>query len=146
MSPESIKGRWSSRARNPSPSTQLANSHHHHTLDWLASSLSIDASKGNYRMRRLSGLQKEVLALYRAILRETVKKDRAAHANEKAPFLSNLLHPGTSTSFARNEFRKEAGQVKRSDFKMIEYKIRKGQKQLKLLHMPGVKVVGGTSS
>jgi len=32
--------------------------------------------------------------------------------------------------------------VRRSDFKRIEYKIRKGEKQLKLMKMPGVSLVG----
>jgi len=87
-------------------------------------------------VRQLSGLQKEVLALYRTLLREAAKKDTGS-------FVELLQKEGTSTSFARDEFRKQANQVKRSDFKTIEYKIRKGQKQIKLLQMPGVKVVGG---
>mmetsp|Transcript_14506 Transcript_14506/g.29674 ORF Transcript_14506/g.29674 Transcript_14506/m.29674 type:complete len:102 (+) Transcript_14506:83-388(+) len=95
---------------------------------------------------RLSGLQKDVLALYRSILRETIRKDRkpALDSHHQVP-LNQLLHSNSnsSTSFARDKFRKEASLVKRSDFKTIEYKIRKGQKQLKLLQMPGVNLVGG---
>jgi succinate dehydrogenase assembly factor 1 len=94
---------------------------------------------------RLSGLQKDVLALYRSILRETIRKDRKKpdNPNYNLSFVQ-LLSSESSSSFARNKFRIEAGLVKRSDFKTIEYKIRKGQKQLKLLKMPGVSVVGGT--
>lgn len=93
---------------------------------------------------RLSGLQKDVLALYRSILRETIRKDRKPAVDNYIP-LNQLLssNSNSSTSFARDKFRKEASLVKRSDFKTIEYKIRKGQKQLKLLQMPGVNLVGG---
>ena len=94
---------------------------------------------------RLSGLQKDVLALYRSILRETIRKDRKPLAVENHLPLNQLLSPSSnsSTSFARDKFRKEASVVKRSDFKTIEYKLRKGQKQLNLLKMPGVNLVGG---
>ena len=97
---------------------------------------------------RLSGLQKDVLALYRSILREAIRKDRKqlpAVDNHYLPSLNQLLSSSSnsSTSFARGKFREEASLVKRSDFKTIEYKIRKGQKQLKLLMMPGVNLVGG---
>ena len=93
---------------------------------------------------RLSGLQKDVLALYRSILRETIRKDRKPTVDIHAP-LNQLFSSSSksSTSFARDKFREEASSVKRSDFKTIEYKIRKGQKQLKLLQMPGVDLVGG---
>ena len=92
--------------------------------------------------KRLSGLQKDVLALYRSILRETIQLDRKA--TNHLP-LNRLLssNSNSSTSFARDKFRQEASLVKRSDFKTIEYKIRKGQKQLNLLKMPGVDLVGG---
>eukprot|EP00984_Skeletonema_dohrnii_P004793 scaffold1681_cov113-Skeletonema_dohrnii-CCMP3373.AAC.2 len=94
---------------------------------------------------RLSGLQKDVLALYRSILRETIRKDRKPTLDSHHVPLNQLLssNSNSSTSFARDKFRKEASLVKRSDFKTIEYKIRKGQKQLKLLQMPGVNLVGG---
>ena len=119
-------------------------------------------------IKRLSGIQKEVLALYRSTLREAVKKDRqqqqvGRRPGPKEPFVSLLQppqgknHHGTSnittstpttpttttttTSYAKAEFRKQAQQVKRSDFRKIEYMIRKGEKQLKVLKMPGTKVV-----
>ena len=108
-------------------------------------------------MARLSGLQKDVLALYRSILRQAVHKDRISFlpSDNKSKGAESLLHypqvnkllstSSSSTAYARDKFRKEALVVKRSDFKTIEYKIRKGKKQLELLKMPGVNVVGGTS-
>lgn len=52
--------------------------------------------------------------------------------------------PRSVTAFAAHEFRRQAMTAKRSDFKKVEYMIRKGEKQIKLLRMPGVKVVLGT--
>ncbi len=95
----------------------------------------------------LSGLQKEVLGLYRTILREAMKKDQVATIGESQIRLQTLWQDSqTSSSFARQEFRKQAGIVKRNDFRTIEHKIRHGYKQVKLLQMPGVKVVGRPSS
>ena len=98
---------------------------------------------------RLSGLQKDVLALYRSILREAIHKDRKTlPISDKNIPLNQLLSPSSgssssSTAYARDKFRREALAVRRSDFKTIEYKIRKGKKQLDLLKMPGVNLVGG---
>jgi hypothetical protein len=94
--------------------------------------------------KKLSGLQKEVLGLYRSLLREAAKKDHAAASTTVVSFCHLLNTENNSVSYARTEFRRQAQQVKRTDFKTIEYKMRKGQKQIKLLQMPGVKVVGGT--
>ena len=101
--------------------------------------------------RPLSGLQKEVLGLYRTILREAAKKDRQAaqvsslSAGDSASKLLALLkEPKTASSYARSEFRKQVGLVRRNDFKTIEHKIRYGYKQVKLMKMPGVKLFGGT--
>ena len=103
---------------------------------------------------RLSGLQKDVLALYRSILREAIHKDRKTlPISDKNIPVNQLLSPSSgssssssssSTAYARDKFRREALAVRRSDFKTIEYKIRKGKKQLVLLKMPGVNLVGGT--
>ena len=94
-----------------------------------------------------SGLQKEVFALYRTILREALKKDISSSGSSTSTKTATLLdswkNPQTSVFFARQEFRKQAALVKRSDFRTIEHKIRHGQKQVKLLKMPGVKLVGG---
>lgn len=96
-------------------------------------------------MARLSGLQKDVLALYRSILREAVLKDRAASPSAP-PVVELLSTPGGSAAYARDQFRREASSLRRSDFKAIEHKMRKGKKQLQLLRMPGVNLVGGASS
>ena len=102
-----------------------------------------------------SGLQKEVVALYRRVLREVIKKDRSSTAVSYAsrsicesnpgtapdtPLIIDLLKdPECMTARARQEFRKQASQVSRKDFRTIEHKIRHGYKQIKLLQMPGVK-------
>ena len=106
--------------------------------------------------RVLSGLQKEVLALYRKVLREAHHKDCQALSTTKEqqrPSLAYLLgrkrrqnDPSTTTRYAVEEFRRQAQSVKRSDFKRIEYLIRKGEKQVKLLQMPGVKHVLGSQN
>lgn len=100
---------------------------------------------------RLSGLQRDVLALYRCILREAIRKDRTKLVSsssaelESTHFAMNqlLTLSTSSTSYARDKFREESSMVRRSDFKTIEYKIRKGKKQLELLKMPGVSLVSG---
>ena len=135
-------------------------------------------------MTRLSGLQQDVLSLYRRILREAMKKDRLelkqrnlqksvdtngtgtrnanlnSHKSNENSFLdlrrySNENYssatscptmPLTTTAYATIEFRKQALSVQRSDFKKIDYMIRKGNKQIKLLRMPGVRLVSGTTS
>lgn len=98
--------------------------------------------------RALSGLQKEVLSLYRKILRQAVQKDRLKHVSKPIPSFTSLIQGKddnhSSIHFAAKEFRKQAQSVKRSDFKRIEYMIRKGEKQLKLLQMTGVKDIGGS--
>ena len=101
-------------------------------------------------MRKLSGIQKEVLALYRTLLREASKKDRAANTTTtttdfKQLSFTRLLfadknnnNASTSTAHARNEFRRQALKGSRKDYNGIEHKIRHGYKQIKLLQMPGV--------
>ena len=89
-----------------------------------------------------SGLQKEVLGLYRSLLREAIKKDRTVNNNtSNVPTLlsSSVSTEDTVTSHVSQEFRKQAKSVRRKDFRTIEYKIRYGYKQIKLLQMPGVK-------
>ncbi|KFH44492.1 Succinate dehydrogenase assembly factor-like protein [Hapsidospora chrysogenum ATCC 11550] len=75
-------------------------------------------------MRRLSGLQKEVLALYRQCLRETRKKPQGFPD----------LDVGR-TEFARNM------NVDKRDFSAIEYLLRKGRRQLDMYSAPGIKDV-----
>mmetsp|Transcript_11227 Transcript_11227/g.28427 ORF Transcript_11227/g.28427 Transcript_11227/m.28427 type:complete len:97 (-) Transcript_11227:589-879(-) len=86
-----------------------------------------------------SGLQKEVLALYRTLLREACKKDRSMLAETPSRAFGLLLdETTTSTAHVRSDFRKQASKVSRKDFRTIEHKIRHGYKQIKLLQMPGV--------
>ncbi|KAH7628839.1 hypothetical protein B0T09DRAFT_289163 [Sordaria sp. MPI-SDFR-AT-0083] len=66
-------------------------------------------------MARLSGLQKEVLGLYRKCLRECRKKPEATRDHFKA--------------FARTEFEKNI-KVDKRDFSAIEFLLRKGSRQL----------------
>jgi Complex 1 protein (LYR family) len=98
---------------------------------------------------RISGLQKQVHSLYRRLLKEAVKKDqRVNNAEQRSCMrLVELLQiPGTTSSYAKAEFRQQAKSVKRSDFGKIEYMIRKGEKHLKLLQMPGVDLVSGSAT
>ena len=116
--------------------------------------------------RPLSGLQKEVLSLYRVVLRVAFQKDlkggdiddnnsSLARPSSDRIRLADLLwkedidtnsDQSTSTSYARDEFRRQAMAVDRTDFRTIEHKIRQGHKQVKLLQMPGVKVVNSSSA
>jgi hypothetical protein len=69
------------------------------------------------------------------------------HGNER--YTATSVDPTsqlTTTAYAINEFRKQALSVNRSDFKKIDYMIRKGGKQIKLLRMPGVKLVSSTGA
>lgn len=112
-------------------------------------------------MARLSGIQQDVISLYRRVLREAMKKDQREGADsatsKPSPFLSLLgkakayvadtaTLSSTTTAFASAEFRRQAATAKRSEFKKVEYMIRKGDKQIKLLRMPGVKVLSRTIS
>ena len=71
-------------------------------------------------MSRLSGLQLDVLQLYRALLKSAHKKEN-----------KDLIH------FVKNEFRLKALSISKTDFKMIEHSLRYGYKQKKLIEMPG---------
>lgn len=90
-------------------------------------------------MARLSGMQKDVLALYRRVLRAAAAKDR--QTDKDTTFVRLLFHPSTTIRYAKAEFRRQSESTKKSDFKKIEYMIRKGDKHIKLLGMPGVKAV-----
>ncbi|KAL2260135.1 hypothetical protein VTK26DRAFT_5962 [Humicola hyalothermophila] len=73
---------------------------------------------------RLSGLQREVLGLYRQCLRECRKKPEATRPHFQA--------------FARAEFEKNIT-IDRRDFGAIEFLLRKGRRQLEMYSSPGVK-------
>lgn len=74
------------------------------------------------RVKRLSGLQLEVLGLYRSLLRSAMKKGSTK---------------GQLYQFVRSEFRRKALDIARNDYKTIEHSIRYGQKQKKLMDQPG---------
>ena len=69
---------------------------------------------------RASGLQRDVLHLYRDLLRRARAKGG----------------PGT-VRFVKEEFRLKAESVHKTDFKSIEHWLRYGTKQKKLFEMPG---------
>ncbi|KAK9467040.1 hypothetical protein V1512DRAFT_261789 [Lipomyces arxii] len=78
------------------------------------------------RGRRLTGLQKEVLGLYRKCLREVRKKPENARTN----FLI----------FTRRQFEPHLS-LSKSDFATIEYLMRKGNQMLETYSNPGVRNV-----
>ncbi|KAK2785427.1 hypothetical protein FQN51_003799 [Onygenales sp. PD_10] len=73
---------------------------------------------------RLSGLQREVLSLYRTALREIRKKPAESQDNFK--------------QFARQEFRKNLS-ISKKDFSAIEYLLRKGRRQIEMYASPGIR-------
>ncbi|KIH90912.1 complex 1 protein (LYR family) protein [Sporothrix brasiliensis 5110] len=72
---------------------------------------------------RLSGLQREVLSLYRQCLRASRQKPEASRAHFEA--------------YARSEFAKNKGLGKK-DFAAIEFLLRKGRRQLDAMSSPGI--------
>ncbi|KEY67550.1 hypothetical protein S40285_09866 [Stachybotrys chlorohalonatus IBT 40285] len=73
---------------------------------------------------RLSGLQKEVLALYRQCLRESRKKPESTRVHFQ--------------NFSRAEFDRNMAIDKRN-FAAIEFLLRKGRRQLDTYAAPGIK-------
>ncbi|KAL3845708.1 hypothetical protein ACJIZ3_003111 [Penstemon smallii] len=71
---------------------------------------------------RLSGVQKQVLALYRGFLRT---------ARSKSPEERSRIE-----SIVSAEFRHNSSQVDRKNFLYIEYLLRRGKKQLDQLKSP----------
>ncbi|KAJ3473357.1 hypothetical protein NLG97_g10349 [Lecanicillium saksenae] len=91
---------------------------------------------------RLSGLQKEVLGLYRHCLRESRNKPEVS-AMPPMPYAVQPLGPVSATrphfqAFARSEFAKNLAIDKR-DFAAIEFLLRKGKRQLEVYSSPGIK-------
>ncbi|KAI8935783.1 hypothetical protein NX059_007303 [Plenodomus lindquistii] len=75
-------------------------------------------------MVRLSGLQKDVLSLYRQCLRAVRQKPEETKSHFR--------------DFARAEFHKHL-HVGKKDFGTIEYLLRKGRNQLESWSDPGIK-------
>ncbi|KGN52665.1 succinate dehydrogenase assembly factor 1, mitochondrial [Cucumis sativus] len=73
-------------------------------------------------MAKLSGLQKQVLSLYRAFLRAARTK--------------SVEDRQQMESIVATEFRRNAKQIDRKNFIYIEYLLRRGNKQLDQLKSP----------
>jgi succinate dehydrogenase assembly factor 1 len=80
------------------------------------------------RAARLSGLQRDVLSLYRRCLRAARLKPTANRPNFEA--------------FARREFARYIS-LDKKDFGAIEFLLRKGQKQLEVYEAPGIRNIAG---
>ena len=76
-----------------------------------------------------SGLQRDILGLYRNFL-------RAARTKVGVPEQQQIAE------VVRWRFREDAVKVKRTDFQTIEFMIRTGKKQLKLVQNPNVTNLG----
>jgi len=79
-------------------------------------------------MPRLSGLQKDVLSLYRRCLRACRQKPADTRPNFE--------------SFTRKEFEKTRT-LNKKDFSTIEFLLRKGTRQLEIYESPGVRNIAG---
>lgn len=80
------------------------------------------------RQPRLSGLQRDVLSLYRRCLRAARLKPISNRPNFEA--------------FARREFAKNVT-VDKKDFSAIEFLLRKGNKQLEIYEAPNIRNIAG---
>ncbi|KAJ5477249.1 hypothetical protein N7539_007393 [Penicillium diatomitis] len=104
-------------------------------------------------MARLSGLQRDVLSLYRQCLREIRKKPIESQPNFKT-YARYVLYPArfipahpwaigslrlTGRRGRRSaEFQKHLS-VNKKDFSAIEYLLRKGNRQLEMYASPGIR-------
>jgi succinate dehydrogenase assembly factor 1 len=93
-------------------------------------------------MARLSGLQKEVLSLYRQCLRASRKKPQVgltppSGGNSKAltQVQATRCH---FEAYARREFEKSMG-LDKKNFAAVEFLLRKGRRQLEVYSEPGIK-------
>ncbi|KAK1246838.1 hypothetical protein MKX08_000640 [Trichoderma sp. CBMAI-0020] len=87
-----------------------------------------------HKTMRLSGLQKEVLALYRQCLRECRRKPQLVEQSTRAHF----------EKFVRDEFSRNLAIDKR-DFAAVEFLLRKGHRQLDVYSSPGIKDIRRSS-
>ena len=108
------------------------------------------------KLKAHSGLQLQVIALYRKLLRTSMGKERILQEGSfvdpnatrgegdgmptKSSFFVKILHERSSSTYnISHKFRKEAESVSKRDIDRIEYGIRRGEKYVKLLEMGGVK-------
>lgn len=82
-----------------------------------------DYKMGGTRGQKLSGMQKQVLSLYRGFLRAA----RSKSEEERCKIESVVCQ----------EFRRNSKEVDRKNFQYIEYLLRRGHKQLDQLRNPG---------
>ena len=113
----------------------------------------IPTSKAKHKQQH-SGLQKEVLSLYRTLLRASLRKDRPSAISSTMTTASNtsllsacqlLNNIGSTTNHTRTQFRASSEQMTKRELDRIEYAIRRGKKFVKLLEMEGVQVVKQSS-
>ncbi|XP_047175965.1 succinate dehydrogenase assembly factor 1, mitochondrial isoform X2 [Vigna umbellata] len=79
---------------------------------------------GSSKVQRLSGMQKQVLSLFRGFLRAARSKSEEERRKIE--------------SIVSQEFRRNAKSVDRKNFLYIEYLLRRGNKQLEQLRNPGI--------
>jgi len=100
----------------------------HNLLTWASLQHNTNEVCQCAEMTRLSGLQRDVLALYRSCLRAARKKPAGTRPHFEA--------------FARREFQKHI-QMNKKDFSTIEFLLRKGNRQLEIYKSPGVTDIAG---
>ena len=96
-------------------------------------------------MSSLSGLQRDVLKLYRTLLRTAKNKAGVTHSpleklGKLTVFVGTSHAPHKLTRMlltVQRKFREEAHSVHRHDWQIIEHMIRQGYKQKKVMEMPG---------
>jgi hypothetical protein len=94
--------------------------HSCHTNRWLSSEPAIRT-----RTKSHSGLQKQVLSLYRQLLRTCRAKDVSTQTSVD-PFMHALKDSSTSICAIRAKFRKQAGDVRRMDIDRLVYFVDRG--------------------
>ncbi|KAJ5385324.1 Complex 1 LYR protein [Penicillium concentricum] len=87
-------------------------------------------------MARLSGLQRDVLSLYRKCLREIRNKPEVGYVTSSDNYARYRCNPAKTVY--RAEFQKHIS-VNKKDFSTIEYLLRKGNRQLELYATPGIR-------
>ncbi len=91
-----------------------------------------------------SGLQKEVISLYRNLLRTCHTKDIGLQTHTSTstlipvPFIQSLTDPSSSTFNMKQKFRKQSEKVSGRDHSRIEHHIRQGNKYIKMMKMGNV--------
>ena len=104
--------------------------------------VSIQIRNASSKKPKQSGLQKQVLGLYRTLLRTSHNVSKRGDDNTitNTNTFRESIFDETSTVYAvKNKFRKKATSLNKRDLDRIEYNIRQGEKYVKTLEMNGVK-------